>query len=257
MQPGCKFDHMMVLEGGTDIGKSKALRRMATFHGEDYFYDGMSFDKIRDKDTMQNIQGSLIVEFPEMSSLHSREVEEVKQWITIQEDRGRKPYGREPVVYPRQFVLAGTTNNFDYLRDATGNKRFWPVRCGDSIDFESLENDKNQLWAEAVALYKAGYVWWIPEGDPLIKMTQEAQRKRMASHPWEDAIIEYVSSRDSVTILEILMKKIELPLSKIKRADEMIVADVLKMSGFAAARKDGKRFWERKIIQQKLNLGGE
>jgi len=251
-QPGCKFDHMLVLEGGTDIGKSAALRRLATFHGEEYFYDGMTFAKIGDKDTMQNIQGSMIIEFPELSSLQNREVEDVKQWITIQEDRGRKPYGREPVVYPRQFVLAGSTNNSEYLKDATGNKRFWPVRCGPALDLNALDADKEQLWAEAVYLYQHGYRWWISDDDELVNLTKEVQRKRMVSHPWEEAVLEYCIGRHTVTCNEILLKKIEKPLERIKRGDEMAIADILKMNGFISVREGTKRVWERKEKQMQL-----
>lgn len=254
-QPGCKFDHMLVLEGGTDIGKSAVLRKLATFHGEEYFYDGMTFGMLQDKDTMQKIQGSLIIEFPELSNLHSRDVEDVKQWITIQEDRGRKPYGREPVMYPRQFVLAGSTNNNEYLRDATGNKRFWPVRCGERLDIKALERDREQLWAEAVALYKDGFKWWIPEGDPLIKLTKVAQEKRMVMHPWQDAVLEYVEGRNYITTSEILTKKIEIPLGRVKRGDEMAVADILKQNGFMSKSNGRKRHWER--IQRQFNLEEE
>lgn len=260
-QPGCKFDHMLVLEGLTDIGKSKALRMLATFHGEEYFYDGMSFAKISDKDTMQNIQGFLILEFPELSSLQNREVEEVKQWITIQEDRGRKPYGREPVVYPRQFVLAGSTNNSEYLKDATGNKRFWPVKCGDSLDLVSLEIDRSQLWAEAVVLYRSGYRYWIPEGDEILGLAKEAQALRMVTHPWNDAVLEYLEETMStgekrcfVTSAEILEKAIKKPLERVKKSDEMVIANIISSNGFLKYRDGKKRGWQRKIVQQEMEI---
>lgn len=259
--PATKFDHMLVLESVTDLGKSSALRKLATFHGEEYFYDGMTFAKISDKDTMQNIQGHIIIEFPELSSLGSREVEEVKQWITIQEDKGRKPYGREPVVFKRQFVLAGTTNNNEYLKDATGNKRFWPVKCGERFDLVSLERDREQLWAEAVHLYKSGFIYWLPEGDPLIPLFKECQRRRMMSHPWEDDVIAYCDKKTErenfVTIRDILVKAIDMPLSKIKRADEMIVADILKMNGYQSKHNGKQRGWEKIVMQHKMVLNSE
>lgn len=252
MNAGCKFDHMLVLEGATDIGKSAAFRLLSTFHGESYFYDGMTFNKISEKDTMLNIQGSLIIEFPELSSLGNREVEEVKQWITIQEDIGRKPYGREPVTYPRQFVLAGSTNNTQYLKDDTGNKRFWPVACGSSIDMASLERDKGQLWAEAVALYKSGYKYWIPAGDPLFELCRQATEKRLASHPWECAVSEYLIGKNFVTISDILRIVIEKPLERTKKSDEMAIAAILKKNGFISSSDGRTRGWERKIAQQEI-----
>ncbi len=253
MQPGCKFDHMMVLEGLTDIGKSEVFRKMATFNGVPYFFDGMTFAKISDKDTMQNLQGFLIIEFPEMSSMHSREVEEIKQWITIQEDRGRKPYGREPVVFRRQFILGGSTNNEQYLKDHTGNKRFWPVMCG-KIDLKSLEADREQLWAEAVHLYKKGYKFWIPEGDALIGLSRHEQKKRLITHPWEDAILDYLDNKDSAIVSRILMDVIGKKLESIKKADEMIVANILKSNGFMKDTNGKSRSWRRREMQSELNL---
>lgn len=254
MNPGCKFDHMIVLEGPTDIGKSAFLRKLATFHGEEYFYDGMTFGKISDKDTMQNIQGNVIIEFPELSQLGGREVEEVKQWITMQEDRGRKPYGREPVIFMRQFILAGTTNNDEYLKDATGNKRFWPVRCGDRrIDLKAVEAIAPQLWAEAYHLFNAGYPWWIPDNDPMIEMSKLVQLKRMVKHPWTEAVLEYVQSRDFVTCVEVLIKGLSVELNKVKRAEEMIVADVLKQNGWESSRS-GQRGWKKKKRQEVMDV---
>ncbi len=255
MQPGCKFDHMLVLEGATDIGKSAALRRLSSFHGEEYFYDGMTFAKISDKDTMQNIQGALIIEFPELSSLHSREVEDVKQWITIQEDRGRKPYGREPIMFPRQFILAGTTNNSEYLKDLTGNKRFWPVKCGDRIDHAGLEKAKSQLWAEAVHLYMNGYKWWIPEGDSLFQVCASVASKRLTTHPWENDVLEYIHGKDIVTVNEILIKRIEKKLKDITRGDVLAVAGILKNNGFEKYHDGRQRSWRRiNAMQPKMNF---
>lgn len=251
-QPGCKFDHMLILEGPTDIGKSAALRKLATFHGEEYFYDGMTFDKINDKDTMLNIQGSLIIEFPEMTNMQAREVEEIKQWITVQEDRGRKPYGKEPVVFPRQFLLAGSTNTYEYLKDITGNKRFWPFLCGDHLDLKALEHDREQLWAEAVHLYKEGYQWWIPEGDDLLSLSRTAQQKRMVVHPWEESIAEYTRLSDSVSVHDILLNKIKKELKDIKRSDEMAVAGILKSLGFVSKSDGKRRSWERVNTQQTM-----
>ena len=244
---GCKFDHMLVLEGKTDIGKSLALRKLATFNGEEYFYDGMTFDSIGNKDTMQNIQGNLIIEFPEMSNLSGRDVAEVKQWITIQEDKGRKPYGREPVIYPRQFILAGSTNEYEYLKDMTGNKRFWPVKCGNRIDFEALVKDRDQLWAEAVHLFQNDYPWWIPEGDPLFELCSKAQEQRMMSHIWDEIVIDYCDRAgfNSVSISDILRDALKIESGKFKRSDEMAVAGILKRHGFEKklTRKNNK--WER------------
>lgn len=246
MQPGCKFDHMLILEGSTDIGKSRALRVLSTFHGESYFFDGINFGMIQDKDTTHKLQGNLIIEFPELSNLHNREVEDVKQWITIQEDVGRKPYAREQLIYPRQFILAGSTNNSEYLRDTTGNKRFWPVKCGDRIDIEALGRDSEQLWAEASALYKSGFPWWIADGDSVTHLINEEHRPRMVSDIWEDAVLEYAEkSLIPVSVKDILLEKIKIPLEKLEKRQEMRVADILKRAGYKKMNKDNRKAWSK------------
>jgi putative DNA primase/helicase len=247
-KPGCKFDHMLVLEGKTDIGKSRALRLLSTFNGVHYFNDSLTFDTLFDKDTILNIQGALIIEFPEMSGLTKRDSNEVKQWITIQEDRGRPPYGKAIITYPRQFVLAGTTNDEDYLIDPTGNKRFWPVMCGSNIDFAALVADREQLWAEAVHLYHAGEKWWIDDNDhALIALTRAAQSNRMSRHPWEDAVTRWLDeeNKDFVTTSELLVKAIQKPLHQIKKGDDREVAGILKTNGWIPHRKGSVRGWRR------------
>jgi predicted P-loop ATPase len=247
-RPGCKFDHMLVLEGKTDIGKSRALRLLSTFSGVHYFNDSLTFDKIYDKDTILNIQGSLIIEFPEMSGLTKRDANEVKQWITIQEDRGRPPYGKAIITYPRQFILSGSTNNYTYLTDPTGNKRFWPVMCGGKIDFAALESDREQLWAEAVAAYHAGERWWVSEDDTeLMELCREAQEQRLTRHPWTDIIMDWVENEGKkfVTTSEVLTKCLNKPSYQIKRSDDMEVADILKLNGWLPDRVKGKRGWSR------------
>lgn len=243
-KPGCKFDHMLVLEGKTDIGKSRALRLLATFNGVHYFNDSLTFDTLFDKDTILNIQGALIIEFPEMSGLTKRDSNEVKQWITIQEDRGRPPYGKSIITYPRQFVLAGTTNDEDYLIDDTGNKRFWPVMCGLNIDFDALIADREQLWAEAVHLYHSGAQWWVDDNDhTLIALCRAAQDMRMSHHPWTDIVLRWLEDerRDETTTSEVLIKAVQKPAHYINNADARVVAGILKKNGWKATLKGDKR----------------
>lgn len=245
-KPGCKFDHMLVLEGKTDIGKSRALRLLSTFNGVHYFNDSLTFSTLFDKDTILNVQGALIVEFPEMTGITKRDSNEVKHWITIQEDRGRPPYGKGMITYPRQFILAGTTNDEQYLIDPTGNKRFWPVMCGDTIDFDALEKDKEQLWAEAVHRYHDGESWWVKDDDDaLINLCRTAQSARLSRHPWEDAVMDWLHQerKDFVTATEVLVKAINKPLHMIKRSDHQEVTGILKTNGWVKKTKNNVRGW--------------
>lgn len=147
-EPGVKFDHMVVLEGKQGTGKSSAARILA---GEEWYCD--TLPDIKDKDAMLNLQGAWIVEVGELATLKRADAETYKSFITRQTDRVRAPYGRKWAEYPRQCIFIGTTNADDYLRDKTGNRRFWPVLTK-QCQFEALARDRDQLLAEAMFLYR-------------------------------------------------------------------------------------------------------
>lgn len=187
-QPGCKFDNVLILEGDQYIGKSPSLEALATLNGERYFIDE-HVDFGGDKDSLMNLQGKLIYEMPELASFRKAETNEIKAFIGRGTDRYRPPYGRKVVDRPRMFVMAGSVNpTAGYLTDPTGNKRYWPVKCGKRIDLEAINNDKIQLWAEAVYRYKAGeQIWLEPEEYALAKVEQS---ERMIDDIMADRIIQ-------------------------------------------------------------------
>lgn len=205
---GCKVDTMLVLEGEQGLMKSTALSVLATVGKgdlqESYFCDTLTFGEIKDKDSLMKLQGKLIVEFPELAKLGDRQVEEVKQWMANTVDECRRPYARLVEQFPRQFILAGTTNESAYLKDSTGNRRFWPVRCGRHIDIPALKRDREQLWAQAVHLYKSGYKWWLERGEGALKIAMEEQKHRMVTDAWEYDVKEIVREKSHVTIPDVL-----------------------------------------------------
>lgn len=196
MKPGCKVDHALVLEGPQGAGKSSALRTLA---GEDrWFADSMP--PLESKDAAEHLQGPWLVELGELDNLNRSETSTVKAFLTRDTDKYRPAYGRRTVHRPRRCVFAGTTNDSAYLRDETGSRRFWPVRCG-TIDLEGLRAAVSQLWAEAVAEYKAGAKWWLePEEERLARGEQGA---RAAVDAWEETIVGYLEGRQEVTIREL------------------------------------------------------
>jgi putative DNA primase/helicase len=150
LQPGCKFDYMLILEGGQGMGKSTLARIL----GGEWFADtGLM---LGDKDSYQNLQGVLVYEWGELDSLNRAEVQKVKQFISSQKDRFRASFDRRPKDYPRQVVFIGTTNESHYLTDPTGNRRFWPVRVQRPIDLAWLRENLEQLYAEALHYVQAG-----------------------------------------------------------------------------------------------------
>jgi predicted P-loop ATPase len=182
MQPGCKADHMLILEGPQGIRKSTALKVLAS---EPWFTDELA--ELGSKDAAQQMRGIWIIEMAELDAIGQADVSRIKAFLSRTTDRYRPPYERYVVTVPRQCVFAGTVNPDTYLRDETGNRRFWPLRCGD-IDLDGLRRDRDQLWAEAVARYRAGAPWWI-EDRALVAEASAAQEARYQGDAW-DARIE-------------------------------------------------------------------
>lgn len=176
--PGCKFDNMLTLVGPQGALKSTALRLLA---GSDWFTDGMSVGA-GPKETIELTCGKLIVETAELTGMSKRDINEVKQSLSKQTDFARQAYGRVAIEVKRQFVMAGTTNDPQPLRDKTGNRRFWTATVG-KIDIEALTRDRNQLWAEAARREKTGERIWL-EGIEL-KMAEEEQDSRIEDDPLE------------------------------------------------------------------------
>src|SRR3954451_6978019 len=116
--------------------------------------------KAATKDAALQINRAWIVEIAELEPMTRAEVGRVKAFMSRSVDRFRPPYGRGVIDSPRHCVFAGSSNQDAYLRDETGARRFWPVKCT-SINIGALERDRDQLWAEAVAKYRTGYHWWL------------------------------------------------------------------------------------------------
>ena len=156
MHPGCKFDHMMILEGFQGLGKSTVLRKL---FGDDNFTDQIP-DDLKSKDASMSLMGVWCLEFSEIDHLIRSEVEVIKAFLSRQIERFRPPYGRGFIDRPRQIVMVGTTNLDDYLKDSTGNRRFWPVSCK-TASVEFIEANRDQLWAEAVYREKIKETIWL------------------------------------------------------------------------------------------------
>lgn len=176
LKPGTKFDYVLTLVGGQGFGKSSAIEIL----GKSWFNASlMSFD--RNKEASELIQGSWIVELGELASLTHSELNAAKQFITRTTDRFRAAYGRFAEDCPRRCVFFGTTNKDDFLRDETGERRFWPVPVSRKMppeDFAELTELVDQLWAEATAYYMLGERLYLPpELEAQAKVMQEQYRE--------------------------------------------------------------------------------
>ncbi|MFA4037311.1 VapE domain-containing protein [Clostridioides difficile] len=152
--PGIKFDNMMVLSGPQGMGKSTFIKKL----GGDWYSDSLT--TVQGKEAYEQLQGVWLLEMGEMMATKKADIEAVKHFLSKSEDIYRVAYGKRTSRFLRQCVVIGTTNDKEFLRDKTGNRRFWPIDAGvkkinKSIFNGQLDNERNQIWAEAVELYKA------------------------------------------------------------------------------------------------------
>lgn len=170
-EPGTKFDLVLTLVGPQGTGKSTFIKRL----GRQWFSD--TFLTVQGKEALEQIQGAWLIEIAELSGFRKAEVESVKHFISKQVDTFRAAYARTAESYPRQCVFFGTTNNKDFLRDPSGNRRFMPVDIHpdmvtrDVFD-ELTPAEVDQIWAEAVVLYRAGEQLYL-NGDAQMLATQQ------------------------------------------------------------------------------------
>lgn len=181
-EPGCKKDEVLVLEGKTGIGKSSAISILA----HPWFTDALKIGQ-DSKEVIELTNGSWLVEFAEMEGMGQREMGTLKATLSRRVDTARLAYARATESRPRQWVPFGTCNRTDYLRDASGNRRFWPLVCrpvaGETVDLAGLMRDRDQIWAEATHRLQQGESIALPKG--LWVEAAAAQNERMRSSPWK------------------------------------------------------------------------
>ena len=184
---GAKLDTCLILEGPQGALKSTALRVLA---GTDFFTDDIS--ELGSKDSVLQTRGVWIIELGELDAMSKGEISRIKAFMSRQVDRIRPPYGRRVIEAPRECIFAGTVNKESYLKDETGGRRFWPVKCG-AINIAELKRDRDQLWAEARDRFLAGETWWL--SDPALNEAAAKEAEARYEHdPWDELIIEWVNN---------------------------------------------------------------
>jgi predicted P-loop ATPase len=238
LEPGCKCDYMLVLEGEQGAGKSMACAALA---GE-WFSDSLP-DVARDQEVAQHVRGKWLIEVAELSATSRAEAEALKAFVTRPIERYRPSYGRKEVIEPRQCVFVGTTNKSTYLRDETGARRFWPVKVG-RIDIEALRHDRDQLFAEAVQRYRAGERWW-PDAAFESEHIRPAQDDRFEADPWEEAIATYATRLPRVRVVDVACDALFLEKAKVGTAEQRRISAVLIKLGWKSKRDEKGRWYVR------------
>ena len=269
LRPGIKFDHMLVLTGPQGAQKSSFFRILA----KDWFTD--SIQDVEGNQAVEKLMNSWIVEFGELQAFSRSESNAIKRFITSQEDRTRLAFDRRSSYLKRQCVFAGTTNKSEFLKDETGNRRFWPVeikREGRTKDvFEDLEKDRDQIWAEAVFLWKNKKVniYLTEEEEGLARIEQEAHREvnekeglivkyldTLLPESWDsmnlyerrnflrgEDLLEGTEKRMIVCAIEIWCECFEKNRADIKKSDSLEINGILNsLVGWRASKKDRPYF---------------
>lgn len=198
MQPGCKHDHILVLVGPQGCRKSTTLAKL----GKSWFSD--SFYTVQGKEAYEQIQGFWLIEMGEMAATRKAELESIKQFVSKQSDSYRAAYAKRTQEHPRQCAFFGTTNDDEFLRDATGGRRFWPVtvtdkgrETGDYFTAEIVD----QVWAEIVMRYSAGENWYLDNTkiEAVARQIQDAHTEMNGKQGLLEQFVERLLPKDWAT----------------------------------------------------------
>lgn len=261
-KPGTKFDSILVLNGAQGMGKSTLFALL----GKQWFSDSLSIADMKDKTAPEKLQGYWLLEISELTGMKKVDVETVKSFITRTDDKFRQAYGVSVESHPRSCVIVGTTNSDGgFLRDITGNRRFWPVRVSGNSKYRPWElRDVDQIWAEAIYYYEQGEQLYLTP--TLADAAYTMQRDAMESDVREGLVEEYLEKllpenwskmdlfarrtfldgsefgdsaltgtvkRDRICVMEIWCECFGKPRESIKKTDSYEIEGILyKLSGW-------------------------
>jgi predicted P-loop ATPase len=255
-QPGCKADSVCILVGPQGFHKSMLWRalgsapeRNADPTAPSETYSDAPITLTGDKDSSMKSDGPWIHELPELSSMRSADRDAVKHALSMQEEKYRPPYGREVVMRPRRGVRVGSTNERQFLNDPTGARRFWLLEVGRPIDIAWVMANRDQLWAQADALYMRGERWWFAEGEHAAEMADRHEaafdadgleivlRERLTPAVMESWRIQ------GAVLLSDAAALVGIDLARDRRNTPNRLGDALTRLGFkrTQVRRDGRR----------------
>ena len=238
-EPGCKVDNIIVFKGPQGQYKSTAFEVLM---GKGMYLSVTS--QITNKDFYLDMQGKLLCEVAELDSFKGADVSRIKSVLSTSVDTFRAPYASASQDHPRQGIFVGSTNESYFLKDTTGNRRYWIVRCDGSVNIDSLKEQRDQLFAEAVHRYKNKESWWeVPEAEQ--RANAELYRQ---PDTWEDIIQEYLVGHTQITTKQIMSDALTMNAEKQTPYAQQRVGEIMKLHGWKSVQpregsKKGKRRW--------------
>jgi predicted P-loop ATPase len=240
------------------INKSSALEILAI--KKEWFSDSFNLNA-KDREAIEQLRGHLIIEVPELSGMRRAEVEHVKATLSRSTDRGRLAYDRTVSEVRRQNIFVGTTNSSEYLKDTTGNRRFWPVRVK-WFDLDTLRRDLDQLWAETVVREASGIS--IRLDQKLWSKAAEEQKQRLIQDPFYETLQPHLEQVTYKTTNESTQKEEVVEALDVKIASES-VWEILDMRGGQCTQDHNQRMgkamrdlgWRRANTAGTVRIGGK
>ncbi|OZI61568.1 VapE domain-containing protein [Bordetella genomosp. 11] len=244
LRPGTKGDYALILEGLQGLRKSTAMKRL----GGEWFSDAPL--DLNSKDAYMAIDGVWIYEIAELDAFNRAESTRIKAFMTMAEDRYRPPYGKRYISRARQTVFVGTTNNDEYFKDPTGNRRFWPVYCT-CVDLDRVVGIREQLFAQAMAEVEEGKPCYPTRSEEVSLIVPEQERREIVD-PWMEYIIRWVNEPERAvtkefSTAEILSGAIRMAADRMdgQRSAATRVGNCMKKLGWGKRRgsAEGYRPW--------------
>ena len=233
MSPGIKYDTMIILEGPQGGGKSKLIKWL----GGQWSSEGLpSLTRSQEKDVVASMFGQWLIEVAELDSFKKADDEQLKAFISRTEDRVRLPFARKAQTFPRQCVLIGTTNQPEYLRDITGNRRYLPVFVGRIRIFKI---PRDQLWAEAFHVWNTEPV---PTEVALPKnlwgVAADMAEQKRSEDPWEHPIGEWLAKNavNEVSTDGLVVDALHRSVRDMSTWDLRRLSGIMSAFGWARAR---------------------
>lgn len=252
LDPGCIMRSVPVLEAAQERGKSTALHALA----QPWFSD--SHFELASKDAFEVIQGVWLYEISEMEQFNKAEATRVKQFISSREDNWRPPYERRAQRVPRQVCFGGTTNDRQYLKDWTGNTRFWPLRCEEvgPIRIDELAQARDGLFAEALALCKAR-ARRHPTREESAQFFEPEQEARRPEHPWMPLVAHWLDDpklvlapRMEVTVTDVLSEALGIKAERMTSLMQRDVGLILTALGWEQSRPGTRGAYRPRVYRR-------